>query len=224
MYKTFFNSKFKFLSHISSGMTIGSLNSTNIGNYFINYPEYQKSLKSQHQEKFKLEEKSQINNFLLVDKRYKEIAEQTNWKLISDSGNNTSSIEKVFLFNEEKYALEFISLMKDKCDEIDHHPSWTFNSNNSTKTYSINVNLTSHFAKNNVTEKDYEMAAYMSYEYEKLMSLYKDSKFRTMISLSSTVLFFLFIFSYGFSKYNKEKKRYNCLDFRFNSEFRNFSR
>lgn len=222
MYKSFLNSKFKFLNFASSGLSMVSLNSTNIGNYFINYPQYQKSVNSLSKEAFKHEENTQIKNFLLVEKRYKEIAEQTNWKLSSNASNNTSSIENTFIFTEEKYALEFISSMKDKCDDIDHHPSWTFTSTNNS--YSINVNLTSHFAKNNVTEKDYELAAYMSYEYEKLTKLCKNSRFRTLISLSSTLLFFMFIFSYGFSKYNNEKKRYNCLDYRFNSEFRNLSR
>ena len=45
----------------------------------------------------------------------------------------------------KKAAIIFMNLIKDKCDELDHHPEWTLSDN------ILKIRLTSHFNKNNVS-------------------------------------------------------------------------
>jgi hypothetical protein len=47
------------------------------------------------------------------------------------------------------------------CNEMDHHPEWTLNNN------TLEVKLTSHFIKNNVSETDYALAAEFSETYDR---------------------------------------------------------
>jgi hypothetical protein len=55
--------------------------------------------------------------------------------------------------------VNFINLVKDKCDQIDHHPEWSVHDNQ------LDVKLTSHYLGNKVGDKDWELAAYMSQYY-----------------------------------------------------------
>ena len=208
MFKTFLFSNFKF-SNVSGklGGFSGGFNSSTIGNYFINYADYCKQKCINYENKIDDMNKKSKANFLLVTNRQKEISEQSDWILIKNEAKKTSSIQTTFIFKEENLALEFISLVKEKCDEIDHHPSWTYEANSLTYKYTVTVNLTSHFAQNNVTEKDYELAAYLSYEYERMKVFMFKGELRKMIHLSAFVGFTLFLYSYGLSKYKNSDIR-----------------
>jgi len=54
-----------------------------------------------------------------------------------------------------------MSIIKDKCEEIDHHPEWSLGNDNV-----LRVRLTSHFLNNKISQKDYELAAFISHKYE----------------------------------------------------------
>lgn len=220
MFKTFFNSKFKFANEIVGNFSnfSGTFNSANIGNLLINHPSYLKSKDVNYQNNLKSINDKANKNFASVVERTKEIISDTNWKLIKNEKNNTSSIENRFIFNEENHALEFISLIKEKCDELDHHPSWTYTCNHIKREYVLTINLTSHFANNNVTDKDYELAAYLTYEYEKGQKFYFNNKMRKMIILSSNVLFTMFIYSYAKLRYEKAGHMYNCFELTLNKK------
>ena len=106
-----------------------------------------------------------INNYTQVTEKEKEILKDNNWKFIINE--NHSSIENIFIFNSNYEAIEFINLVKEKCDEIDHHPFWVLEKLSNNKT-SLNVNLTSHFNNNNITDKDIFIGAFMTYNYNYL--------------------------------------------------------
>lgn len=220
MFKTFFHSKFKFANEIVCNFSSfsGSFNSANIGNLLMNHPSYLQNKDVNYQKNVKTLNEKANKNFASVVERTKEIVLETKWILTKNEHNNTSSIDNRFVFNTEKNALEFISLVKEKCDELDHHPSWTYTCDNIKNEYVLAISLTSHFAKNNVTDKDYELAAYLTYEYEKGQTFYFNNKMRKMVVLSFNVLFTLFLISYAKGRYEKAGQKYNSFQLTLNKK------
>lgn len=53
-------------------------------------------------------------------------------------------------------ALKYLENVREICNEMDHHPEWNLNNN------ILEVRLTSHFNRNNVSETDYALAAEFS--------------------------------------------------------------
>mmetsp|Transcript_27031 Transcript_27031/g.28065 ORF Transcript_27031/g.28065 Transcript_27031/m.28065 type:complete len:229 (-) Transcript_27031:68-754(-) len=220
MFKTFLNSKFKFANEIicSLGNNTGTgFNSSTIGNILINHPQYFKSQQDKYKKTTEILNEKRNRNFDNVSDREKEITLESDWTLNKNEEENTSSIERKFVFRQESHALEFISVVKDKCDEIDHHPSWTFTSDHAIREYTIRVNLTSHFNENNVSEKDYELAAYLTYEYERLNTFVFKSYFSKCAQLGTGLLFAFFIYSYAKKRYEKSYRRYNSFELKLNT-------
>lgn len=220
MFRTFFHSKFKFANEMVCNFSsfTGSFNSANIGNLLMNHPSYLNNKDINYQNSVKTLNEKANRNFASVVQRSKEIVLETKWKYTKNEQNNTSSIENRFVFSAESHALEFISLVKEKCDELDHHPSWTYTCDNIKQEFVLTINLTSHFANNNVTDRDFELAAYLTYEYEKGQTFYFNTKMRKMIVISFNVLFALFIFSYVKGRYEKAGRRYNSFELTLNKK------
>jgi len=215
MFKTFLNSKFKFSNEFFQTLGnnfSGNFNSASIGNLMINFPNYAKLQGDATKSKIQQQNDKSKRNLELISQREKEIAHDKHWELQKNDSNNTSEIITEFVFEDESTALEFISLVKEKCDELDHHPSWTYKANQLTKTYVLKINLTSHFAANNVTDKDYELAAFLTYEYEKAKTFYFNSKLRGVICTTATIAFAFFIYNYSLRRYKKATFQYNYLE------------
>jgi pterin-4a-carbinolamine dehydratase len=223
MFKTFFHSKFRFSNELVYNFSsfTGSFNSANIGNLLMNHPSYLQNKDITYQNNLKILNEKANRNFASVIERTKEIVLETKWKLTKNEHTNTSSIDNRFVFRAENHALEFISLVKEKCDELDHHPSWTYTCDNIKQEYVLAISLTSHFANNNVTDKDYELAAYLTYEYEKGQTFYFNNKLRKMVVLSFNVLFTLFIYSYVKGRYEKAGQKYNSFQLTLNKQLAN---
>ena len=57
----------------------------------------------------------------LTDKQIEQALKLfTGWKLTS-----TNKLQKEFKFDNFKQAFNFMSIVAQKCDQIDHHPDWT---------------------------------------------------------------------------------------------------
>jgi 4a-hydroxytetrahydrobiopterin dehydratase len=125
--------------------------------YFFNYPAYCAKRDAKLQTNFERQNMGYIFDQEQIKNNQKSIALQ-NWKLREESGKSFLIRELNFSSSEE--ALQFMNLVKDKCDQLDHHPEWTV------KDQHLHVRLTSHFLKNNVSDKDWELAAVISQKYE----------------------------------------------------------
>lgn len=73
--------------------------------------------------------------------------------------NNT--ISKHFIFQDFISAIEYIHEMSIICEEINHHPDWRNVYNN------LYIILTTHDAKNTITQKDITLAKKMNLLFEK---------------------------------------------------------
>ena len=105
--------------------------------------------------------------------------------------------------------------MKDKCDELDHHPQWSLTSNHSKNTYTLKIVLTSHFAKNNITGKDYELGAFLSEEFNRLSKTSLIRKYSRFFQIASAALL-IWLFVVGFKAINRKKySRFGPNDFAF---------
>lgn len=206
MFKTFFASKFKLSNHnfLSSFSGIGGeSNSTIIGNYIINYPAYKSHLDKTQQEKSNRQSEASKKDSLQVKLRKSEILNESNWEFIRKEGENQSELTVKLHFNDEASALDLISLIKDKCDEMDHHPSWKLTCDSENKEYILKINLTSHFENNNVTEKDYELGAFIQYEYERMMMVVYKNKYRKYFEMSCGLFVSVLLFTFTYEKYKK---------------------
>lgn len=218
MFKSFYTNKFKFTHDFVSSFSGFSAQggSLSIGNYLINYPAYQSIVNNKLEDKYKKLNNISKNNKNLINEYQKELIDSSKWEYLKsadesnkkfnedDKDNSTSSLNRKYYFSHEHDALEFINIMKEKCDEIDHHPSWTFICNHASKSYCININLSSHFNNNNVSEKDYELAIYLEYEFERYKLLFGKRQVRFYIGLSLTFLLFLYLYN-KFLKIYKNK-------------------
>jgi pterin-4a-carbinolamine dehydratase len=125
--------------------------------YFVNYPAYCAKRDAKLETKYERQNLGYIFDREQIKNNHKSIA-MRNWKFTEEPGRSFLIRELPFSSREE--ALQFMNLVTDKCDEIDHHPEWEV------KDQLLQIRLTSHFLKNNVSDKDWELAAIISQKYE----------------------------------------------------------
>ena len=58
--------------------------------------------------------------------------------IIQNNVNNTSYLHRTFTFNNND-AINFINIIKEKCDEINHHPEWNLSNNNLELVYFVKL-------------------------------------------------------------------------------------
>ena len=93
---------------------------------------------------------------MMISNRLANIIDSGNvkdWELAPDN----SYLRKTFDFPTPDHAHYFVNEISKFCTTSDHHPEWSMIGNKS-----IKVNLTSHFAGNKVSLKDYELAQHMN--------------------------------------------------------------
>lgn len=73
-------------------------------------------------------------------------------KVVPESGHKIA-IEKVFTFSNFSEAFAFMTRVALLAEKSDHHPEWTNLYNK------VIIRLSTHDAGNEVTEKDYALAA-----------------------------------------------------------------
>lgn len=72
---------------------------------------------------------------------------------------SNEELTKTFEFNSFEQAQAFCQAVGKCAEAEDHHPEWSAQGTN------VSVRLTSHFANNTVTLKDYELASKMNVAY-----------------------------------------------------------
>ena len=149
----------KLLKKNFSTSSTNSLNITHMANYFINYGQYLQEKDRLIAEKYQRDNLRVLEDLKEIQAHQKKIAEK-NWALYEEKEAHKSYLHRELKFSSAEESLLFINLVKDHCEELDHHPEWTVAGN------SLDVKLTSHTANNNVSVKDYELAAFISREYE----------------------------------------------------------
>ena len=84
---------------------------------------------------------------------------------LADWDESREALTKTFHFDSFEQCQAFVQSVGKYAEAKDHHPEWS--TSNGGK--SISVNLTSHFAGNQVTLSDYQLASQMN-------SMYSDTK------------------------------------------------
>jgi pterin-4a-carbinolamine dehydratase len=133
---------------------------TSITRRLFDYNGYRQSLDNSLPERYVITNQKYLNDLAAIQNNQKEIA-MRDWALNENKEQKTSALQREFNFDSRDDALNFMNVVKGKFDELDHHPEWVLNQNNG-----VSLRLTSHFNNNNVTPKDYELAAYLSQQYE----------------------------------------------------------
>jgi pterin-4a-carbinolamine dehydratase len=130
--------------------------------YFFNYPIFEKERDSHLAEKFKQDNQNYTRDMKAIEEYKKKIVIQ-DWKINEEKINYILSahLYRELSFDNREHALIFMNIIKDKCEEIDHHPEWSLGTDNV-----LRVRLTSHYLNNNLSPKDYELAAFISQKYE----------------------------------------------------------
>jgi pterin-4a-carbinolamine dehydratase len=149
----------KLLKKNFSSSADNSLGLTHFVNFVFNYPEYLKEKDRENEENYNKDNIRALKDIKEIQNEQKRIAEKE-WSLNEDASLKQSFLTRDFKFSSSKESLVFVNLIKNYCDEIDHHPEWTLNEKN------LHIKLTSHFVNNNVSPKDYELAAFISQRYE----------------------------------------------------------
>lgn len=73
---------------------------------------------------------------------------------------SSSRLEKTYKFTDFEAAMLFMQQASVRISALDHHPTWA-------NTYNrIHVSLSTHDARNTVTEKDWEVAREMDTLYQ----------------------------------------------------------
>lgn len=108
-------------------------------------------------EKYARDNELYLRDLAQIQETTKEFALK-DWNV--DNQINTSALVRELAFNSNAMAVKFINYIKDKADELDHHPEWTL-----TNDHKVFIKLTSHFNKNNITPIDFELAAFISNTY-----------------------------------------------------------
>jgi pterin-4a-carbinolamine dehydratase len=141
------------------------IKSFHLCNYLFNYPLYINNVKSNFDKIFQINNERSLADLQSIRDNMKAIA-MRDWKLEENKSNKASALVREFDFQSQQDALIFMNLLKTKCDEMDHHPEWTLQSNGVQNQSLLKVTLSTHDKGNSVTFKDYELAAIMSYNYE----------------------------------------------------------
>ena len=100
-----------------------------------------------------------------------------------------------------------MNYIKDKANEIDHHPEWQIKDN------ILRVRLTSHFNNNNLSEKDYEIAAYMSQLYDSEISLITNKKVHRYFNVILSISFVLSLLYFVLYLKNLKRRNFTSMDF-----------
>jgi 4a-hydroxytetrahydrobiopterin dehydratase len=80
-----------------------------------------------------------------------------NWK------ESNQALEKTFTFNNFEDVMRFMVLATPYISEQNHHPTWT-------NTYNqLQIQLTTHDAGNQVTDKDRELARFLDSLYHRFV-------------------------------------------------------
>ncbi len=155
--------------------------------YILNYPSYCAKRDATLTSKFEKDNLKYIFDMQEINNNYKRISLQT-WQAQEEAGK--SSLQRELHFASRSEALNFLNVIKNKCDEIDHHPEWSVQDEN------LHIKLTSHFLKNNISEKDYELAAFISQKYEDkaYFNFIFNRRNQTWLSNSAALAFALFTF------------------------------
>ena len=104
-------------------------------------------------------------------------------------------------------ALKYLQNVREICNEMDHHPEWTLNNN------ILEVRLTSHFHKNNVSDTDYALAANFSEIYNRTCGVTGNNQVYLSYLIGAIV-----IFGIGFVSnmlYQQRNYRTTSMDFMF---------
>jgi 4a-hydroxytetrahydrobiopterin dehydratase len=170
-----------------------------------NYNSYRKTLDAQNAESFKFDTQVYEHDIQEIQNHHKKIAEKT-WNF--EQRHLTSNLLRELTFKNKEESLSFMNSLKEKIDELDHHPEWTLNDN------TLTIKLTSHSNKNNVSPKDYELAAFISQKYEQGNSGLSNYQ-RVISNAAGALLIFGTVYTI-YSIYNLYKtKRVTSRDFYF---------
>jgi pterin-4a-carbinolamine dehydratase len=121
--------------------------------YLFKYPIFEQQRDSHLQKKYDHDNANYNRDIQSIQEFTKEIARR-DWK------EHDSYLSRELSFDNREHALIFMNIVKEKCDEIDHHPEWMLANDNVLK-----IRLTSHFRDNNLSPKDWELAAYITTKY-----------------------------------------------------------
>ena len=108
----------------------------------------------------------------------------SDWELAEDNG----FLRKTFNFSTPDNAHYFVNQVSTVCSKTDHHPEWKMIGNTT-----IEVYLTSHFAGNKVSIKDYELAEQMN-KIEKSAKSYNQY---TKLTIGRGIEFIIFLLALG---------------------------
>lgn len=121
--------------------------------YLFKYPIFEQQRDSHLEKKYNVDNANYMRDIQAIQEFTKEVARR-DWK------ENDSYLTRELSFDNRDHALIFMNIVKEKCEEIDHHPEWSLGTDNILK-----IRLTSHFIGNNISPKDWELAAYISTKY-----------------------------------------------------------
>jgi 4a-hydroxytetrahydrobiopterin dehydratase len=74
--------------------------------------------------------------------------------------NENNALTANFKFKNFKECFEFMSIIAQYAEEVNHHPTWTNTYNN------LEIKLTTHDT-GGVSEKDHKMSAFISEQFDK---------------------------------------------------------
>jgi pterin-4a-carbinolamine dehydratase len=149
----------KVLKKNFSSSSQNSLGFPHLVNSIFNYSEYIKQKDRYYEEKWHRDNIHALKDIKEIQNEQRRIAEK-DWTLHEDQAPHKSYLSRDLKFSSAKETIVFLNLIKNYCDEIDHHPEWTLQDKN------LHIKLTSHFVNNNVSPKDYDLAAFISQKYE----------------------------------------------------------
>ena len=116
-------------------------------------------------------------------------------------------MHRTFNFSSNLEAVKFLQNVREVCNEKDHHPEWTLNNN------ILEVKLTSHFKRNNVTETDYALAAEFSEIFERTCGITGNNQVYISYLIGAAVIFGIGFVSNMF--YQMRHYRITSMDFMF---------
>ena len=172
-----------------------------MSNYFINYPLYCSERENRIASNFEKQNLQYYYDLQEIKNTQKKIASKDR-KFIESS--DRSYLTRQLQFNSREECVQFINVIKNNLNELDHHPEWNIEDK------ILNINLTSHFLKNKVSDLDWQVAALISQKYDdRFFNKYAlNQKSQTLISYSAGLLFVLFSL-YCVSKFYYLQKNYN---------------
>jgi len=174
-------------------------------NFFFKYPVFEKQRDSILPDKYNQDNENYLRDIQTIQEYTKQIAIQE-WKVHEDQSNNktVSSLNRELSFDNREHALIFMNIIKEKCEEIDHHPEWSLGIDNILK-----IRLTSHFLNNNISPKDYELAAFISNKYQEKSdyNLKYNKTTQRLVSYSFSGVVALLSFALFYYTYTNLKRR-----------------